>query len=395
MSDRQPVTRSEAIDRILTEVERPAAGTEQVPLERAGGRMLASPVVASEDVPRVDRATMDGFAFAADSAEPRPIVAEVSPDENAPGIEPGEAVEIVTGAPLPPGADVVVMREEATVSGGAVTGPAIEPGANVYPAGTTAKAGEHLFSPGQRLAPRHVCLLRDVGIETVSVEGRLDVGLLPTGTEIVEGEQPDRDSEMLANLVRGWGHDPTIRGALRDDRDAIRSGIETAVLEHDVVISTGGTSVGSEDHVVRCLQEHELLFRGVALRPGRPTAVAMVDGTPAVALPGKPIAAYTAAALVVRPCFAGTSLPTVVRTLEAGFDVPDEEVEFAVPVVCRDGVALPYGHADSSFPLYGQKFAPGRVASSTRIALADGWLLTDTGRRAGEDVPVVPHEELR
>ncbi len=394
MRDRGAVTRAEAIDRIVTDIERPAVRTEHEPLAHAGGRRLASPVVASEHVPRFDRATMDGFAFAADGDEPRLIVGEVAPNDNPPRIGAGEAVEIATGAPLPPSADVVLMREEATVSGEAVSGPALEPGANVYPAGTTASAGEELVPAGQRLAPRHVSLLRDVGIETVAVAAPLDVGLVPTGTEIAEGTQPDRDSEMLANLVRQWGHDPTIRDALRDDPKTIRSGIETAVAAHDVVLTTGGTSVGRADQVVRCLQEGEMLFRGVALRPGRPTAVATVAGTPVVALPGKPMAAYTAAVLVVRPFVSGRVVPTVERSLAAGFEVPDEDVEFAVPVVCADGEAIPFGHADSSFPLYGRRFAPGRVASSTRIALADGCVLTRRGHGRGEAIAVVPFQAL-
>jgi molybdopterin molybdotransferase len=398
--DDDTVGRAAAVER-LRDLPRPDGPVERVSLARAAGRVLARPAEAPADVPATDRATMDGYAFAAADGFPLSVVGEVYPEDDPPELGEGEAVAVATGAPLPAAADTVLMREEATVTDGELSGPDRQPGTNVYPAGATAAAGEVLLAAGERVAPRHATLLRDAGVDEVTVRGRLDVGLVPTGTEIHEGRQPDRDSEMLANLLRAWGHCPTIDDALPDDADAVRAGIEAGVERHDALVTTGGTSVGSADHVVSVLREHDVLFQGVALRPGRPVTVATVDGTPVFALPGKPIAAHTAATLVARAFFAGTArLPTVPAAVAADLAVPDQGVEFAVPVTLEAGEpgqeprAIPLGHAASSFALYGERFAPGRVASSTRVSLADGVVLTREGLTAGEQVAVVPYEAV-
>ena len=393
MDDHEPVARSVAVERLLGLRESLGAGSgERVDLARVAGRVLAEPVDAPGDVPRHDRATMDGYAFAADGEYPLELVGEVFPEDDPPGIERGEAVEVATGAPLPASADAVLMREEATVEDGALSGPSLDPGTNVYPAGATAAAGERLFEAGRTLAPRHAALLRDVGVGSVTVRRPLEVAVVATGTEIHEGRQPDRDSEMLCNLLRRWGHAPAVEEPVPDDAAAVREAIATGASENDAVVTTGGTSVGHADHVVGTLLEHEVLFRGVALRPGRPVTVASVDGTPVFALPGKPVAAHTAATLVCRSFFAGEHrLPTLDARAASRLTVPDQEVEFAVPVTLDGSEATPLGHADSALALYGERFAPGRVSSSTRVTLADGLVLTEEGFDAGERVPVVPY----
>ena len=394
MDGHDPVARSVATERLLgLRADLNAGPGERVDLAHLAGRVLAEPVDAPGDVPRYDRATMDGYAFAADDGFPLHVVGEVFPEDDPPEIEPTEAVAVATGAPLPASADAVLMRENASVEEGRLSGPPLDPGTNVYPAGATAGAGERLFEAGRTLAPRHAALLRDVGIGTVAVRRPLEVAVLATGTEIHEGRQPDRDSEMLCNLLRRWGHDPEIGEPVPDEAAAVWEAIASATDEYDAVVTTGGTSVGSADHVVGTLLEHEVLFRSVALRPGRPVTVASVEGTPVCALPGKPVAAHAAATLVCRSLFAGEHrLPTVDARASARLSVPDDDVEFAVPVSVEGDEATPLGHADSALSLYGERFAPGRVASSTRITLADGLVLTREGFDAGERVAVVPHE---
>ena len=394
MPNHSLVERSVAVERLLElRASRDDPPTESVGLARIAGRMLAEPVAAPTAVPQHDRATMDGFAFAADDDYPLTVVDEVFPEDSPPPLERGDAVAVATGAPLPARADAVLMREAASLEGGRLSGPSLSPGTNVYPAGSTAAAGEVLFAAGQRLAARHAALLRDVGLEQVTVHRPLEVGILATGTEISEGRQPDRDSELLCNLVRQWGHEPLISDPVPDERAAVRDGIETAVQNHDLVMTTGGTSVGSADHVVRVLRDHDILFRGVELRPGRPVTVATVDETPVCALPGKPIAAYMAATLVIRSLLTGHShLPTVSAEFTARVTLPDDDVTFVIPVSLEDDRATPLGHAVSSFPLYDQRFAPGRVASSTRVTLADGVVLARNAIDAGEQVAVVPSE---
>lgn len=406
MNDSEPIRRSVAVERLLElRAARPDAPTERVKLAAAAGRTLAEPVAAGRDVPSHDRATMDGFAFAADDDYPLTVVGRVFPEDDPPTIRRGEAVEIATGAPLPPEADAVLMREDATVEDGRLSGPSLAPETNVYPAGATAAAGERLLSAGAPFEPRHAALLRDVGVDAVTAERPRTVGVLATGTEIHEGRQPDRDSEMLAGLVGRWGHRAEILDAVPDEEAAVREAIEAAAAEYDAVLTTGGTSVGRADHVVGVLAAHEMSFRGVALRPGRPVAAAVVGETPVFALPGKPIAAHTAAALVLRPYFVGRDrLPTVGATSAERVTLPGDggdgaaSVEYAIPVTL-DGetgstdppTATPLGHAASSLSLYEERFAPGRVASSTRIALADGVVLTREALSADERVAVVPY----
>ena len=401
MDGHNPVARAVAVERLLglreataiPSAERGGPATERVGLERVAGRVLAEPIESPVDVPEHDRSTMDGYAFVADDGYPLSVVAEVLPEDDPPGIERGEAVAVATGAPLPPRADTVLMREEATVEDDRLTGPGRDPGTNVHAAGTTAAAGERLFEAGDRLAPRHAALLRDVGVGTVAARRPLQVAVTATGTEIAEGRQPDRDSETLCNLLRRWGAAPEILEAVPDDEAVVRETIRTAAADYDAVVTTGGTSVGRADHVVGVLRDHDVLFRGVSLRPGRPVTVATVDGTPVFALPGKPVAAHTAATLVCRAFFTGeTHLPTVAADATARLAVPDEDVTFAVPVTLEDGTATPLGHADSALSLYGERFAPGRVASSTRVTTADGLVLTEEGFGAGERVEVVPYE---
>ena len=394
MDGHEPLDRERAVDRLLG-LRRDGFDTpvERVDLGLAAGRTLAEPVDAPGDVPRHDHATMDGYAFAAGDGYPLTVVDEVLAEDDPTDIGSGEAVAVATGAPLPPRADAVLMREEATVEGGRLSGPSVEPGTNVYPSGTTAAAGERLFEAGRTLAPRHAALLRDVGVGSVAVRRPLSVAVIATGTEIAEGRQPDRDSEMLRNLLRRWGHEPTVEEPVPDDEERVRRALRTAAESYDAVVTTGGTSVGRADHVVGVLREGDVLFRGVALRPGRPVTVATLGGTPVCALPGKPIAAHTAAALVLRPFLTGERrLPTVTAEATARLAVPDDDVEFAVPVVLDGDGATPLGHADSAFRLYGERFAPGRLASSTRATLADGVVLTAEGFAAGERVDVVPYE---
>lgn len=385
--------------------ERVDPATETVPVNRdaLAGRTVAAPVTAPHDVPATDFATMDGFAVATADEGPLTVGGEVEPADQAPDLGPDETVRIATGAPLPERADAVLPVEDATVTDGHLDSPELDPGTNVYPAGATVAAGEQLFAPGERVAARHAALLADVGIDSVTVHEPRSVGVLATGTEIHEGEQPDRDSDMVANLVRGWGDEPTLLGAVPDDEATVREAIADAAAAHDVVITSGGTSVGGGDHVGAALADHDPLFAGVALRPGRPVTAAVVDGTPVIGLPGKPMAAYTAAVLVAGPALSGTdpAVPTVTATSTAAVDLPEGDFEYAVPVRLTEAGAEPFGHGTSARSLYrtgsdgaASRFAPGRVASSTRVALTDGAVLTNDPIRQEESVAVVPWEAV-
>ncbi|EMA49668.1 molybdopterin molybdotransferase MoeA [Halococcus thailandensis] len=393
---RTDLARADAVEQLLDHRSRALDSLpgEPVSFDALAGRTLAEDVRAPTAVPPHDYATMDGFAIATDDESPA-VVAEVFPEDEPPTLDEGEAARIATGAPLPIRTDAVLKVEDATVENEQVSGPQLAPGTNVSPRGGTARAGETLFEAGTRLAARHAALLRDVGIESVTVHERFSVGIVATGTEIHEGRQPDRDSDFLAGLIREWGHEPTIRESVPDDSGAVRRAIENAAATHDVVLTTGGTSVGSADHVATVLEAHDPLFESVRLQPGRPVLAAVVDDALVVGLPGKPLAAHTAAVLVARPFFTGQwRLPSVTAGLTSAVEIPDDEREYAVPVVLDGNEAIPLGHADSSLPIYDERFAPGLVSANTRTTTADGIVLAEHSLDAGQPVAVVPYRVL-
>nr|WP_240137642.1 molybdopterin molybdotransferase MoeA [Salinigranum salinum] len=384
--------------------------TETVPLADLAGRTLAADIVAPDDQPPRSHATMDGFAFDATDDYPlRLRDVSVYPEDDPPPLDAGDAVRIATGAPLPRGANAVLKREEATVETvddeERLHGPALTPWTYVYRRGSNVTAGETLFSAGERLSPRDAILLRDLGHETCEVHRPVSVALLATGTEIHEGRHTDLDSPMLAALVDSWGHDATYEGTVPDDYAVVRDRVSELAERYDVVVTTGGTSVGKKDYAVRALSDlGEVLFHRVRLRPGKPIAVARLPDHDAVAfaIPGKPVGAHTVTTLVARPFFVGeTRLPTVRATLERGFEIGAPGFDYVVPVTLSGDdasgelvEAFPLGHVDSPLKVYDETFDPSVLSSSTRATRADGFVVTDTGLDAGSPVDVVPYDAV-
>ena len=390
------IAREDAVTQVLAQREAVLADrpSERVPLAEISGRTLAEAIVADADVPAHDRATMDGYAFDATDDYPLSIgQSELYPEDEPPSIDPGEAVEIATGAPLPHGANTVLKRELATVEDGHVSGPSIEPGTYTYERASNVTAGETLFETGERLSPKDAIFLGDLGHETVSVAQRLSVGLLATGTEIHEGRSDDLDSPMLAGLIESWGHEATVEGSVPDDADRVRDAIADLADRFDVVVTTGGTSVGHKDHVIRSLADlGEVHFHRVRVRPGKPIALATLPDAVAFAIPGKPVGAHTIAALVARPFFTGdSSLPTIEATFARDLEMGPEGFEYAVPVTLEEGVAMPLGHVDSPLSVYERTYDPSVLSSSPRATRADGFVLTETALSADEPVDVVPY----
>jgi molybdopterin molybdotransferase len=393
-----PIDRTEAVDRVLAVRRRvlPTLGTEAVPLADVAGRTLAADLVADADRPPRSYATMDGYAF--DAADDYPFdlrEREVFPEDEPGELGPGEAVRVFTGSPLPAGANAVLKQEEATVADGRLRGEPTTPGTYVSERGSNVAAGDRLFAAGERLSPKDALLLGDLGRDSVEVAERLDVALLATGTELHEGRQRDLDSPMLAGLVRSWGHAAGNEETVPDEYDRVRDRIASLADAADVVVTTGGTSVGKKDHVVRVLRDlGDVRFHRVRLRPGKPVAVADLPdhGAVAVAIPGKPVGAHTAATLVARPLFVGDRpLPTVPATLSVDLGIGPPAFEYAVPVTLDGDEAVPLGHVSSPLPVYDETFDPSVLSSSTRATRADGFFLTERDRAAGETVDVVPY----
>jgi molybdopterin molybdotransferase len=375
-------------------------GTEEVELDGIAGRALADPIDAPADVPARSHATMDGFTFDATHDYPLSVVDDdIFPEDDPPALDGGQAVRIATGAPLPPSANAVLKREEAAVEDGHLTGTDLAPGTYVYERGSNVAEGERLFDAGERLSPKDAILLGDLGIDSVTVRERFDAGLLATGTEIHEGRHRDLDSPMLAGLIRSWGHHATYEGSVPDDYDRVESRIADLAQEYDVVVTTGGTSVGDKDYVIRALDSlGNVLFHRVRLRPGKPIAVAELPDYDAVAIavPGKPVGAHAVTTLVARPLFTGeASLSTVPARMARDVDIATPGFAYAIPVTLADGedgeVAMPLGHADSDLAVYDEAFDPSVLSSSTRATRADGFVLTETVVERDEAVRVVPY----
>jgi len=294
-------------------------GPERVGLRDASGRVLFAGVVAGASVPAFDRAAMDGYAvrgeetFGADPYTPIAfeLIGRVRPGgDRGLFVGPGQAAEIATGAPIPPGADTVV-RVEATESDGRtvrVSEPTA-PGRHVGRAGEDIVGGTAVLAAGRVLRPQDVGLLSAIGSGTVEVVRRPGVTILVTGDELLAaGTRPagsriaDANSPMLAALVARDGGLPSVVGPLPDDRDRIRSSILGAAGSADCLLISGGSSTGPEDHAPGIVAElGELPVHGLAIRPASPAGLGFVGGVPVVLLPGNPVSCLCAYDFIAGP----------------------------------------------------------------------------------------------
>lgn len=374
--------------------------TESVPLDSIADRVLAEAIVAPGDAPPVSRATMDGFAVSAPPDYPLDVVdGEVFPEDDPGSLSQGTAARVATGAPVPHGATAVLKREEANVEDDQLQGADLQPGTYVYEQGQNYREGEVLFEAGERLGPQDAILLGDLGLETVPVYDRFSCGVIATGTEIHEGKTRDLDSAMLAGLIRAWGHETSYEGTAPDEYERVRDLIAGVADQYDVVVSTGGTSVGHKDHVIRALDElGEVLFHKVRIRPGKPIGVARLPAQNAVAfaIPGKPVGAHTIAALTMGPFFTGEvgPYPTVPATMTVDVGLGPEGFEYVIPVTLTEGRAEPLGHVSSELSVYEDTFDPSVLSSTTRTTRADGVVMTTEDLVEGQTVRVTPYDVL-
>ena len=300
--------------RLVAALTPPPTRHEPVALDAAVGRVLAVAPASDLDLPPFDRVTMDGFAVrAAEVVAGRPlrVVAAVAAGaESATPVASGEAVRIMTGAPLPAGADAVVPIEEATVAGASVSfARAARPGQNVQPRATDLRAGAQPIAAGTRVTAAMVPLLATLGCATVSVVRAPTVALLATGDELVELTQRPHGAQIRESNRAGLAAQAASAGAVvrrlpivRDDPVAILDALETA-LECDVVLMTGGSSAGDFDyaHEVVAAVGATLLFDQVRIKPGKPVIVATRGDHVICGLPGNPVSAFVTFELLVRP----------------------------------------------------------------------------------------------
>lgn len=300
----------EARERLLSMAPKPRV--ETVALIDALGRAPAAPVIEARiDVPPFTNSAMDGFAVrAADLPGRLRVAGEVVAGAGAlTSVEPGTAVRISTGAPLPPGADTVVPIERAAESDGIVevTEP-IQTGADVRAAGHDTRADDEVHLPNP-LTPAGIGTLASLGVAQVEVRARPRIAILSSGDELVApgtslqfGHIHDANAPSLAAAVTEAGGEPMLRGQVGDDPANVRRALTDAAEAADIVLTSGGVSVGRHDHIRDAIEQlGRLDFWRIAMQPGKPLAVGVVNGRVMIGLPGNPVSALVVTELLVRP----------------------------------------------------------------------------------------------
>ena len=375
-------------------------GSERVPLSDAVGRVLAAPIVSAVDVPGFDRATMDGYAVVATSTEGAGaysrmalrVIGDSMPGRAFDGVvRPGEAVRVMTGAPIPRGADAVLPAEFVDAepdAAGIAALDAVSPGKNVGRAGEDIVRGTRLLGPGRLLRPQDAGVISSIGVREVDVVRQPRVRLVITGNELLPAGTPphgvhiaDANGPMLAALAARDGGVTDSPGLVRDDAEAITAAL---LADADVVIVSGGSSVGVEDLAPGLVATHgELAVHGIAMRPSSPTGMGRIGNRLVFLLPGNPVST-----LCAYDYFAGRAIRVlggraaewpyrVVRgRLTRKISSPIGRLDYARVTVC-DGFVEPLAVAGASI-----------LSSTTR---ADGFVIVgddSEGFAAGADVDV-------
>jgi molybdopterin molybdotransferase len=291
-------------------------GVETVALAEADGRVLAEDLVATLELPPFTNSAVDGYAVRGEdlpsgAARLFRVSGRVQAGGARVAVAPGEAVRIFTGAPIPKGADTVFMQEDARVDDdGRVLLPAgLERGANVRPAGEDISAGRVVLPANRWLRPQDVAAAAAMGLTSVHVRRRVKVAVFSNGDEVVEpgskrGEVQLFDSNrvMLLAMLRRIGCVVSDLGIRRDDAAQIAEVLKVAARSNDLILSSGGVSTGEGDFVKAAVERvGTLVFWRIAMKPGRPVAMGVIDGTPFIGLPGNPVASFVTFARVARP----------------------------------------------------------------------------------------------
>ena len=303
----------EALQRLLDSASCQVA-TEQVSLAEAVGRVLAESPIASVSVPPADNSSMDGYAvnLADIRDETRLPVSQRIPAGTPPQpLKPGTCARIFTGAEIPAGANAVVMQENVKVDGEfAVFTQRPSDAENIRRKGQDIHAGDAVLSAGVKLRPAELGLLASVGLAQVEVYRKLKVAILSTGDELVEpgealgpGQIYNSNRYILTGLLQALDMEVVDLGCVADTREATLDALRKASASADAIISTGGVSVGEEDHVKGCVEElGQLDMWKIRIKPGKPVAYGHVQGTPFIGLPGNPTSTLVTFCLLAKPC---------------------------------------------------------------------------------------------
>ena len=304
---------------LIKEKFSPLSKKEQVCLSRASGRVLAADITASEYVPGFDRSTVDGYALRASDcfgcSEAIPALLTLSRsiamgEEAGAELAEGCCAYVPTGAALPPGANAVAMIEYCEDFGDGTIGitKAVAPGENLIFKGDDVYPGKVVLPAGRMLSAKDIGSLAAMGIMQVEVFAKPLVGIISTGDELVgadetpaEGQVRDINSLMLAALVEEMGSEVRLFGIVKDEESLLSEALDKAIDDCDCVLISGGSSVGAKDATGKIIERRgELLFHGIAMKPGKPTILGKSEGKPIFGLPGHPGAAWFVSQIFVR-----------------------------------------------------------------------------------------------
>jgi molybdopterin molybdotransferase len=386
----------EALSQMLAQA-RPVAEIEEVPTLEATRRVLARPQRSTMDVPPLDNSAMDGYAVRiADGLKLR-VAQKIMAGSVGKPLEPGTAARIFTGAPIPRGADAVVMQEDTSVDGDQVTiKRAPERDQWIRRTASDIAKGAEILPAGKRLLPQDSGLAASVGIRTLPVYRKLRLGLFFTGDELVMPGEPlapgriyNSNRFTLRGLTEVFGCELRDYGIVPDSLDATRAVLRKAAAECDVVVTSGGVSVGDADYVKPAVEaEGQLLMWRIAMKPGRPLAFGDVGKAFFIGLPGNPVSSFVTFLIFVRPFLLKAQGMTDIgpRAIAARADFdwpePDSRREFLRAKWNKQGGLQLYHTQDSA------------VLTST--AWADGLIDNPAGHaiRKGDNVRFLPYAEL-
>ena len=386
----------QALERMLARAV-PVAAVEEVPTLEATHRVLARAQRSTMDVPPMDNSAMDGYAVRIADGSRLVVKQKIMAGSVGKALEPGSAARIFTGAPIPPGADAVVMQEQTTLSGDAVTlKKTPRPGEWIRRAASDIARGAEILPAGKRLLPQDTGLAASVGIKSVPVFRRLRLGLFFTGDELVMPGEPlapgriyNSNRFTLRGLGETFGCELMDYGIVPDSLDATRQVLRRAAAECDVVITSGGVSVGDADYVKPAVEaEGELLMWRISMKPGRPLAFGKVGRAAFIGLPGNPVSSFVTFLIFARPFLLKTQ--GIERTEPAALPAR-ADFEWPEPDARREFLRGKW-NAQGGLDLYPTQDS----AVLTSTAWADGLVDNPAGRaiRKGESVRFLPYSEL-
>jgi len=322
MTKMRPIRDTIPIDEaraIIAKTVQPIERVERVPLRRAGGRVLARDVIATVDVPPFSRAAMDGYAvraqdtFGASRVEPKVLrcLEQLFTGQVATqAVGPGQCVEIATGAPLPEGADAVVIVEDTdSESDGMVrVFTPVDPNQNIGRQGADIRTGNLVLATGELLSPARVGALAALGVTEIEAYAQPHIAILSTGNEIIDPGQPLRPGQIydvnrftIAAVVEEHGGVPVLARTASDTLEDLSRAVDDG-LGKDVIVFSGGSSVGERDLMLDAIAARgTVLFHGLSVKPGKPTAFGVIDGTPVFGMPGYPTSCLTNAYILLVP----------------------------------------------------------------------------------------------